>query len=63
MIYVVIAAVLGFAGWQLYKFVRRMNVGCCSTSDCASCDCSLKKYKVQDRAAKDGGHQTLSQAP
>lgn len=40
MIYAVIAAVLGFAGWQLYKFVRRINRGGCASGCCEGCEVS-----------------------
>jgi hypothetical protein len=50
MIYVVIAAVLGFAGWQLYKFVRRINTGSCASGGCSGChsnvNCSLQDITV-----------------
>ena len=62
MIYVVMAAVLGFAGQQLYKFVRRINAGCCSSGDCAGCNCSQFQCKgIQNMVAKDGGHYPSSQ--
>jgi hypothetical protein len=53
MIYAVMAAVLGFAVWQLCQFVRRIHAGGCASGDCTGCDCSLKKYKMRD---KEGGN-------
>ncbi|MFC4076245.1 FeoB-associated Cys-rich membrane protein [Salinithrix halophila] len=48
MIYLVIAAVLGFAAWQLVSFVRRLkNSGsACSSGGCSGCpssgNCSIQ---------------------
>lgn len=35
MIYFVIALVLGFAGWQLFSFMKRAKKGACS--GCSGC--------------------------
>ncbi|WP_019122614.1 FeoB-associated Cys-rich membrane protein [Brevibacillus massiliensis] len=49
MIYVVIAAVLGFALWQLVSFVKRTKAGSCA-SGCSGCgsdgNCSIQKTKM-----------------
>ncbi|WP_081857223.1 FeoB-associated Cys-rich membrane protein [Tumebacillus flagellatus] len=37
MIYLIIAAVLGFAAWQLVQFVRRTKQARCSSGGCAGC--------------------------
>jgi hypothetical protein len=45
MIYVIIAAVLGFAAWQLIQFARRTKQARCTPGGCAGCghnsDCSI----------------------
>ncbi|WP_282201393.1 FeoB-associated Cys-rich membrane protein [Collibacillus ludicampi] len=49
MIYVVIVAVLGFAAWQLFSFVKRTKKGYCA-SGCGSCaasgNCSIQKSEL-----------------
>lgn len=37
MIYAVMAVVLGFAAWQIYRFVRRLRSNECPSGDCPSC--------------------------
>lgn len=45
MIYVIIAAVIGFAAWQLLAFVRKAKAGSCSNG-CNGCgsngSCSIQ---------------------
>jgi hypothetical protein len=49
MIYVVMAIVLGYAGWQLYKFFRKVNDGGCG-GGCAGCgsngNCSIQSEEL-----------------
>ena len=46
MIYLVIAAVLGFAAWQLFAVIRRTRQGSCA-SGCSGCSskgsCSVQQ--------------------
>ncbi len=49
MIYVIIAVVLGFAGWQLFQFVKRARGGSCA-SGCNGCgsdgNCSIQHSQM-----------------
>lgn len=49
MIYVIIAAVIGFAAWQLVAFVRKARAGSCS-SGCNGCgsngNCSIQHSQL-----------------
>jgi hypothetical protein len=47
MIYVLIAAVLGFAAWQLVQFARRTKQGRCAPGGCAGCGTSQSCSLVQ----------------
>lgn len=58
MIYVVMAAVFGFAGWQIYRFVRRLRTSDCSTGDCPAC--SVQDYCKGRKDIKKEGHQSFS---
>lgn len=45
MIYLVMAAVFGFAGWQIFRFVRRLRRDDCPAGYCPA-------YSVQDCGKK-----------
>lgn len=55
MIYVVIAAVLGFAAWQLISFVKKARIGGCA-SGCGGCgengSCSMQEMQFSQLERK-----------
>lgn len=52
MIYLVMAAVFGFAGWQIFRFVRRLRRDDCPAGYCPACsvqDCGKKRRMEQKK--------------
>ncbi len=52
MIYLVMAAVFGFAGLQIYRFVRGLRSDGCSSGECPACsvqDCGKKRRMEQKK--------------